>query len=372
MSSDDDVTEAASDTAKEESESSVIRSCKNCPSFLRSDKVAGQFAAATGMDHCARFGTILGMPGMHPRQAEGLRRHTAERCVHYGMPAPTGVVNWEEVAPKATLPSRAAIMREQSRKSEEREDVFSCKDCVFYNRYGAEQQGMRNGAICSARGEFIFDYQVGTKGRSCGSAMKVDWQQSNRTQIREPVHLNPALVDAFYKVMTPLERWRANKASFVDPSKYATNRKVTKEDQDRGVRAWRELVDDETGNSVYMPIYDMEKLPKELRELVPQTGDDEHPESFIDYDGLTYMLAALWYELDETPTLWGFPGTGKTEVLRHMAWLMQLPFHRLQRGQVSRDDGHVVGDLEQRQSAHRVVVSGCDEEGVSRHACPHS
>jgi MoxR-like ATPase len=34
-------------------------------------------------------------------------------------------------------------------------------------------------------------------------------------------------------------------------------------------------------------------------------------------------------ELDETPVFWGQPGVGKTELLRHAAWIMQMPFRRI-------------------------------------------
>lgn len=306
--------------------SGVVRSCKNCPSFLKSSKVEGFFGKATSMDHCARFGTILGTSEMHPRQAEGLRRHTAKSCHDYGMPAPARPI-WTKIEPKATLPSREALMAEQGSDGGP-EYVSSCKDCIFYNRSGAEQAGLKGGAICASRMEFIFDGQTSDKAVGCGSAIKINWS-AGRQPIKESIRLVPALVDAFYKVQTPLERWRTERENFVDPSEYPTDRPLTKDDVDRGLRAWRELVDVETGNSVFMPIYDVKLLPEDLRDLVPQTGDDEHPENFIDYDGLVFVLAALWYELDETPTLWGFPGTGKTEILRHMAWLMQLPFHRI-------------------------------------------
>jgi MoxR-like ATPase len=143
------------------------------------------------------------------------------------------------------------------------------------------------------------------------------------------MRLIPALVDAYFKVMTPLEKWHAEKKHFVDPSEYPTDRELLSEDKERGIRAWREIVDDETGSSVFIPVYDPERLPDHLRLLVPKTGDDEHPENFIDYEGIVFMLSALWWELDETPMIWGPAGTGKTESLRHMAWLMQLPFHRL-------------------------------------------
>jgi MoxR-like ATPase len=78
-----------------------------------------------------------------------------------------------------------------------------------------------------------------------------------------------------------------------------------------------------------LPIFDPERFTEEQKELIPKTGDEEHPELYVDYAGLIYTLAVEWMELDETPALIGPAGVGKTEGLRHVAWLMQAPFRRL-------------------------------------------
>lgn len=310
-------------------QSFATRSCSNCPSFLNSAKAAAFFGTDTGMEHCARYGTILGTPEMHPRQMVGLREHKAKDCMSFGMPRPTAP-NWNDVNPAIALPSRMALALEQTRDENEVSFVAACPSCVFYNMRGTERAKLKGGVVCASRAEFVFREQYAQKAQGCKSSMEIDYgRYGGRGQIDEQVRLIPELVDAFYKVMTPLERWKAGRDSFVDPAEYPTDRKIAPDDEERGIRAWRKIVDEETGNAVFMPIYDRSKLPRELQSLVPQTGDDEHPENFIDYDGLVFDLAALWYELDETPTLWGYPGTGKTEILRHMAWLMGLPFHRI-------------------------------------------
>lgn len=318
----------------------ITKSCLSCPSFVSADESSEFFGAHTGMAHCARFGHILGMGDMHSRQQIGLQRHHAQKCVEYGMPRPNAPV-WVEISPTITLPSRAAFMAEQQFVDQEAEYITNCRDCVFYNRRGAEDKGLRGGAICSARCEFIFDRQVNEKARNCTRGIRADYTQRYRSQITEDVTFDPLLVDAFYKEMSAMERWKESRANFVDPSEYPTDREVEPDEVERGIRAWREIVDDKTGNSVFMPVYDMHALAMrqpegaererylQLAKLVPSTGDDEHPENYIDHQGSVYLLCALWYELDETPALWGSPGTGKTEILRHVAWLMQLPFHRI-------------------------------------------
>lgn len=306
------------------------RSCVGCPSFLPDGpQVAEVFGTRTGMDHCAKFGHILGRDGMHPRQADGLRKARAKSCHEYGLPRPEKA-HWERVNPSVTLPTREAMAIEMS-ASDERDKVDSCRDCVFFNQAETARRDWKNTGICSSRNELVFREQVREKSQRCGSAIQINRYGSDfrNRQLDMEMTLIPDLVDAFYKVMTPLERWKSEQKNFVDPAEYPSDRPLVQEDIERGIRAWREVVDQETGYSIYIPVYDAQRLPEHLRRLVPQTGDDEHPENFIDYEGLVFMLSVLWWEMDETPALWGPAGVGKTEVLRHMAWLMQLPFHRI-------------------------------------------
>jgi hypothetical protein len=117
--------------------------------------------------------------------------------------------------------------------------------------------------------------------------------------------------------------------NFVDPSLYETDRPVTQEQKDKGIRAWRKVVDPATENFTFLPIYRPDYFSDVERAKIPRTGDDEHPEDYIDHGFYVYKVSVLWMELDETPGLWGQAGTGKTEFFRHMAWLMQMPFVRI-------------------------------------------
>jgi MoxR-like ATPase len=312
------------------------RSCVGCPSFVPDGPDSERlFGIRTGMDHCARFGYILGRDEMHPRQADGLRKATAKKCHEYGLPRPT-TVTWAKVNPPVTLPSREAVaaqvMLGEDDENESIPPVTSCTECIFFNKAETVRLGWRGTGICASRNELVFGRQVEEKSQRCGSSvrhMRYGGTPVHNRQMDGQMRLIPELVDAYFKMMTPLERWKSERVNFVDPSEYPTDRALTVEDKARGIRAWREIVDHDTGVSVFIPVYDKTQFPKNLQALVPTTGDDEHPENFIDYLGLVFMLAALWWEMDETPALWGPAGVGKTEVLRHMAWLMQLPFHRL-------------------------------------------
>jgi MoxR-like ATPase len=120
----------------------------------------------------------------------------------------------------------------------------------------------------------------------------------------------------------------------IDPRQYKNDREgLTPNAISRNIRAWRKIEDPEGyGAPVFLPIYDSEKMKAtrpDLYALVPQIGDDEAPEDYADHGGNLYTMAVMWMKLDETPALWGSGGVGKTEFMRHMAWLMQLPFHRI-------------------------------------------
>jgi MoxR-like ATPase len=123
---------------------------------------------------------------------------------------------------------------------------------------------------------------------------------------------------------------RKAQESFKDPAAYPTDKPVSEEDVKRGIRAWRRIIDQAgSGNEVYLPVYDVSKWDENWARKVPRTGDDEHPEDYVDHNNAVYRIAVLWTELDETPALWGMAGVGKTEIFRHMAWLMCLPFERM-------------------------------------------
>jgi MoxR-like ATPase len=96
-----------------------------------------------------------------------------------------------------------------------------------------------------------------------------------------------------------------------------------------GILAWRKIVDPSNDSrATYLPIYDPEVFTPEQRAKIPQPGDDEHPELYLDYSNAVYKIAVAWRELDETPMAWGPAGVGKTEIARHLAYLMQAPFER--------------------------------------------
>jgi MoxR-like ATPase len=144
------------------------------------------------------------------------------------------------------------------------------------------------------------------------------------------MHLLPEYDSAFNLSVDPVRAYFKEKDNLVEPVDYPTDKDVTDEEQAAGIRAWREVPDpDGSGRVGYLPIYRTDYFSPEEQNKIPKTGSDEHPELYVDHFGGTYLAAVAWTELDETPALWGEPGTGKTELYRYLAWLMNLPFERM-------------------------------------------
>lgn len=207
--------------------------------------------------------------------------------------------------------------------------VSNCMQCANYvppeETVGA---GLWNAGLCSARGVIIPTVALSKAAEEC---------DSNTIGARFEDPLDRMQLIPAYKAVTIGELLLTDEVvtreeddeDLIDPQEYETDKPVSEADQVAGIRAWREIVDEDSGNSVHLPIYDINFFDAELQEAVPRAGDDEHPERYIDHQGLVYKTAVLWLHLDETPALWGVAGTGKTEFYRHMAYLMGLPFHRI-------------------------------------------
>lgn len=114
-----------------------------------------------------------------------------------------------------------------------------------------------------------------------------------------------------------------------DPLTYPTELKVEALHSDNGVRAWVGISDPKTSNKVYLPIYDRKFFPSQEQAKIPNSDDETLPGDYVDHAGLVFKIAVAWMELDETPALIGEAGNGKTEILRHLAWIMQVPFERI-------------------------------------------
>ncbi len=296
-----------------------VPSCATCPSRLEPAEVASFFGKSVGVPVCARFGKPIGRLNSSPIETDKISKHFAKNCGKYGEPRP-GAPDWSKASFRVMLPDPEVLGKPKNRP----ELVSACGMCANFVREDivASEVGYSSG-LCSAKGKLLMSTRLTLEARNCE-----DRTFGNVRLDTNGLTFLPEYDDNFAGNQDPTRQYFANKGNFVDPVDYPTDREVTDEESEQGIRAWREVSDPETGNSTYLPIFNVEYFDAEEQKKIPRTGDDEHPEDYVDHRFLVYKVAVLWQELDETPAFWGEAGTGKTEFFRHMAWLMCLPFER--------------------------------------------
>ena len=297
------------------------KSCFNCPSALTPQEAAVFFRKSIGVPVCARFGKPISGSAKTPEsQGKKIATSIAKNCAEYGNPRPESP-DWSKATFTVMLPDPEVFGR--SRQSQDL--VRACGACEHFVREDvvASELGYSAG-LCAAKGKLLLGNRYTYEAKNC------DYRSLGqvRTDIGNLVML-PEYDEGFAGDSDPVKHFfKKQRAGIADPVDYETDKPVSDEDRSHGIRAWREIIDPETENVVYLPIYDLDFFSEEERAKIPRTGDDEHPEDYVDHSFLVYKVAVLWTELDETPGLWGVPGTGKTELFRHLAWLMCLPFER--------------------------------------------
>lgn len=293
-------------------------SCFGCPSLIQTYDTSF-FRKSIGVPVCARFGKPIGRITSSKAESEAIAKHFASNCEEYGKPKPA-IPNWDDAKFQVMLPDPEAI----GVKPSSPELVTSCAGCKFFVREDrvARDVGWATG-LCSAKGKLLLANRYTLEARAC--TVK-DFGKAR--QDTSGLTFLPEYEDSFVGNSDPVRQYKKSLEDFVDPSEYPTDKPVSKEDTESGIRAWRKITDPVSGNSVHLPIFDSNFFSEEDRQKIPRTGDDEHPEDYIDHNFYTYRVAVLWTQLDETPAFWGVSGTGKTEFFRHMAWLMSLPFER--------------------------------------------
>lgn len=207
--------------------------------------------------------------------------------------------------------------------------ISSCTQCKnFVQEAVVTREIGFTAGVCRAKGTLLLTNRLSYEARECQYR-----QMGPSPATTGDMAFLPEYNDAFTSgvaIATPTAQYFRSKANFVEPHDYPTDKPVSEKDIKGGVRAWRRVSDPEgVGPDLFLPIYKIEHFPADEQERIPRTGDDEHPELYIDHFGGVYGCAVAWLGLDETPTLWGESGVGKTELFRHLAWLMCLPFHRV-------------------------------------------
>lgn len=299
--------------------SDAPKSCSTCPSLVQPEDSVKVFKKSIGAPMCGRYGHVLGKPGVNVNQQAKLYNLFAGKCDAHGAPRPPTPVT---LTLSVSLPDPNTIGATQ----ENPDLVKTCVSCKNFVRDDvvAEELGWASG-LCAARGKLILPHRQTYEARDCGVR---SFGSPRRTT--NGIILLPEFDDAFNQAYDPVREFvKAQRAGFVDPTEYETDKPVEEKDEKSGVRAWRAIEDRDTGNVVHLPIYRRDIFTDEEVSKIPNTADEERPGDYIDHNKAIYKIAVLWTQLDETPALWGQAGVGKTELYRHLAWLMQLPFERI-------------------------------------------
>lgn len=293
-------------------------SCLNCPSLLEpTDRF---FNKGVGTKMCARFGKPIGRITSSDKEVSDVARHFASNCDQYGKPKPA-TPDWDRASFQVMLPDPKVIGAFQ----EQPNLVNSCAGCKYFIREDVVAKDLGwTAPLCAQKGKLLLANRHTLEARHCEvkdfGSVRLD---------TEGMTFLPEYEEGFAGAADPIKAHKKAMENFVDPSEYETDKPVSSEEEAGGIRAWRAITDPATENTVYLPVYRSDYFTDEELKKVPSTGDDEHPEDYVDHGFYVYKTAVLWTELDETPALWGVSGTGKTEFFRHMAWLMQIPFERI-------------------------------------------
>lgn len=297
----------------------VTRTCIGCPSYLADGTEATRkFKKSIGAPICGRFGIPLGRPGQSQKQAETIAKHFGTNCSAHGDDLPPLPVEYRL---QVAMPDPDSLIQDKDPV---------CSSCAMCEKFIPDYRVLEDlgwaVGLCSATGRLILP------SRQIKEASTCDFRKlGNVRTTTAGMHLLPEYEDAFQLNVSPIRAFFKEKAGgIIDPTEYETDFPVSEEDRECGIRAWRKILDPAgTGNEARLPIYDSAFFSEEEAAKIPKTGDDSHPELYVDHFGGMYMLAITWRELDETPAIWGEAGLGKTELFRHAAWKMNLPFYRI-------------------------------------------
>lgn len=301
------------------------QSCIDCPSYMTDAVATKVLGRSTGSPMCKRFGHVLGKPGITPAQQTRVLELKATGCTGHGQPEPATFPFPESM--KIALPNPDALSDPHPPGQPKTGSVTTCSQCRWFakdtsilDEFGWSQ------SMCVAKGRLLFGNRLVYEARDC------EVSEFGRPDFDlAVVNLLPEYTSAFDLAVDPIKAYFAKKADGVEePGDHETDKDLDADDIKAGIKAWRAVPDPEgTGQTTYLPIFGEAIFDAKELGKVPRTGDDEHPELYVDHNGAIYAVAVSWMELDETPALWGVAGVGKTELFRHLAWLMCLPFERV-------------------------------------------
>lgn len=304
------------------------------------------FGRNLGVAACKRFGTLLGRPGLNDHDTSTLQQYMAMTCGAYGQPAPAKAP--EQPATKIFEPDDELVTAAAIAPTDTLMNCRNCSNCV--NQVSVKRETGFPFDACLAKGKIIIQArkecigcQFAQKGKPQDTLGGLNFLEQYEPGFRLPTE----------QVISRI----VGAGSTTDPGEYVTDKELNDDDRANGIRSWRRLTDPEgTGNEAWLPVFEPGIFTEDELSMVPQLGDHTHPETYVDYAGLTYAFAAEAFELQETLVLQGDPGLGKTEFARHVAYLMQVPFRRFSFTSASEVDdmiGKMMFDPEKGTYFHR-------------------
>ncbi len=298
----------------------ALTSCRTCPSYTTEDAEQRKlFGKSVGAPMCGRYGYVLGRPGLDNEQ---MAIHVASDCDSHGEPQPTDRSGKDvpvKIIPKVTRPDVDILAKGET--------GTPCKTCTGCENLLTSDATLRDFgwpvSICKAKGMAVFKPLREAKGCPYASP-GAPTDDSSGLEIL-PEFLHGFAVDDELVLSSVLPE---GVGVALEPSTQPTEGPVS--DEDLGtIRAWFKVKNPVTGTEYFLPIFERDFFSEEEQELIPQTGDEEHPELYVDHNDLLATFAIETYTLDESLCLVGQPGNGKTEFGRYLAWRMQVPFRRL-------------------------------------------
>jgi MoxR-like ATPase len=295
----------------------AARSCVDCPGCMTSDKVMQVYASSFGADTdiCGTFGHVLSNPNQASSVNLKIKRKMANGCEKYGvntspMAVPTALV---------AIPDSSAIPTSGS--------LATCTACKNYVAPSTVQREFGwNAGLCAATGRLLMPSRLTQEPKTCGKAAFGENRSSTNGLVVSPM-LDPEFLIDVDEIATAIVA-----EDFIEPLEYVTDRKVTDADRAEGILSWRKIMHPKYGDlkpAIWLPIMDPESYTEAERAMIPQTDDPEHPELYVDHQGLVYKVLVAMLGMDKAPVLNGEAGTGKTECFRHLAWMTQMPFVRI-------------------------------------------
>lgn len=307
-----------------------MKSCQSCPSFVPTDEVPIKFGRGVGAPMCARFGHVLGRPGLSESAMETAAVAFALRCDSYGEAAP----DKPEANQARVVNPDLKVVSVSGRVPDKLSTCRSCKNCVGMSTVAQELGYPLD--LCRAKGKLIMRPQNEAAGCPYAEAGPMSTSTDGlelREEFREG-YVIPSEVAA--AAVTAIG------STHIDPNSYVTDAPIDAEDEALGIRAWRKVHQPDGPNVKYMPIFSRDRFTPEQQKMIPVTGSKFHPELYVDYDHKLYRFVTDSYEDGDTICLQALPGTGKTEFARWIAWLMQVPFVRINFRESS-EASHILG-----------------------------